>query len=93
MTVINQNQFNQFAAVTTPISQDASASKRFSESDTFRLFDALREGGPQTALSLGRRTRLPVVDVWEWAARKAAAQTLDFDPETQFFSLPQDAAD
>lgn len=92
MTAINQKQFNQFAAVTTPISQDMSASGPFRVSQEFRLFDALREFGPQTALALGRRTQLPVVDVWEWAARKAAAQKLDFDPETQFFSLPQKVA-
>jgi hypothetical protein len=33
-----------------------------------------------------------VVEVWEWAARKAAVQQLDYDPETQFFSLPQEVA-
>ncbi len=92
MTAINQTRFNQFAAVATPVSQHVSTSGPFRESEDFRLFNALREGGPQTALALGRRTQLPAVDVWEWAARKAAAQQLDYDPETQFFSLPQRAA-
>jgi hypothetical protein len=91
MAAINQNDFNQFSRVATPVSpQDAFPRGPFHESEDFRLFNALREGGPQTALTLGRRTQLPVVDVWEWAARKAAARKLDFDPETQFFSLPQE---
>jgi hypothetical protein len=92
MTAINQNQVNLFAAVATPISQDTSAPSPFRESEDLRLFNALREGGPQTALTLGRRSQLPVVEVWEWAARKAAVQQLDYDPETQFFSLPQEVA-
>ncbi|MGF1621358.1 MAG: hypothetical protein ACFCUR_12170 [Rhodomicrobiaceae bacterium] len=91
MTAINQHVFNQFSPVATPVSTDAASSGHFRQSEEFRLIEALREGGPQTALTLGRRTQLPVVDVWEWAARKAAVQKLDFDPETQFFSLPQGA--
>ena len=86
MTALNQNDFTRFAPVATAISQNAPGP--LCESDEFRLFEALLDGGPQTALSLGRQTRLAVVDVWEWAARKTAARKLVFNPQTQYFSLP-----
>jgi len=54
-----------------------------------RIRRSLRSSGPQTALQLSRKTGCRTAQIWDLAMQDAAARELSYDPQTQYFALPQ----
>jgi 2-polyprenyl-3-methyl-5-hydroxy-6-metoxy-1,4-benzoquinol methylase len=60
--------------------------------DQLGLFKDLAAHGPSTAIDLARRTATQERYVGEWLGGMACAGYLDYDPESQMFSLPAEHA-
>src|SRR5260370_42449275 len=57
------------------------------------LFDALHEGGPATAVELAARAgQLAPRYVREWLLAQAASGFIDYDPDSQAFSMTREQA-
>ena len=56
--------------------------------DRLGLYRALRDGGPQTSSERPRRTKTHERYLREWLSNQTAAGYLQYDPETQRFTLP-----
>lgn len=54
-----------------------------------RIRRTLRSSGPQTALQLSRKTGCRTAQIWDLAMQAAASRELSYDPQTQYFALPQ----